>query len=914
MGQCIGRQHTTAIRHRENLPVNVNAGAAGGTNAFATLRANLSGQGQADDLAMPLSMPPEGQPIPQDTSPVRHRAHSIFALSMWHDLSAGNTAEAVRRLRALQNPEQTTLDWSHLGLTTLPPWIGQLRGLTVFDISNNALTDLPDSIGELIALKHFDISNNRLTQLPASITRLTGLQRLLAQRNQLQRLPAALNNLAALAELRVDHNQLASLPDALAIMPRLVEINAAENALTELPLALTANHIATAGATIWLQKNRLSAATIAQHGQAALAHNYHGPHFCFESELAQLSAPAANTGTPDPLSTRTPLRQLHLLLEAAAALADKREPGQPSILIGNRQLSLQDCLTRALDISLTHRRQWVPIISHHLINDLPADTARFEVLGIHLQRAHIAGWAQRQNLPVAMAVDHNAEQIQHLIAELGSQNVHRNPVLRAGRQHLDRIKQRVPLPQSINQAALAIRAHLAQIPGSDVALLGLETILPRTARITEFNESPAHALALLWTHIDNTRDPMLKANLQTSMRNKLVEISVGLCGVGMIQRVIDIPTAIDWSLTTEVPVEQLRIELQHLAAEANEEIEVLQADPDAPAVTATRYVRPAPLDLSSETIRRNIAKKPKDFAECSQLLGKAIESGQGIVEVVSRNIDIEIKSATGDSILQTLLAERITLSAGDLAKLVGHRNQHNAGQVAADEPSVAPKIAINKRYDIDSYLLASAVSLDNTRRRGDQSAPRDLTIPIFDSHSGQSKRLLLTQFRMPYVRDATSAAVLVHADELYQEHVHRNKTDTNFAGDPLVVSAGGNHRPMSLLAYREIKRAIYAELINSEPALDAALAQIDSRPPSRRKIPAPLSASQLAQLKIPLLHELNQLLEKKRIAEEKDAAATIAKRDLFRLKAHVHMVLLRGLPAELIAAEIERIFPADVQI
>ena len=188
MGQCIGRQHTAATRRPENSPIEVNAGTVVVAQTRAALHASMSARCTANDMEIPLATPLERQPAPQVASPVRNRAHSIFALSMWHDLSEGNTGEAVRRRRALQNSKQTKLDWSHLGLTTLPPWIGQLRTLGVLDVSNNALTELPDSIGELIALKQLDISNNRLTQLPQSFTRLTGLQRLLAQHNQLRRL------------------------------------------------------------------------------------------------------------------------------------------------------------------------------------------------------------------------------------------------------------------------------------------------------------------------------------------------------------------------------------------------------------------------------------------------------------------------------------------------------------------------------------------------------------------------------------------------------------------------------------------------------------------------------------------------------------------------------------------------------
>lgn len=46
----------------------------------------------------------------------------------------------------------------------------------------------------------------------------------------------------------------------------------------------------------------------------------------------------------------------------------------------------------------------------------------------------------------------------------------------------------------------------------------------------------------------------------------------------MIERIIDIPTAIDWSITQKISVEHLRIELQTLAGTINEEFEREIAD------------------------------------------------------------------------------------------------------------------------------------------------------------------------------------------------------------------------------------------------------------------------------------------------------------------------------------------------
>ncbi len=939
MGQCIGRQNAViihppgraegvapegAVQAPANLPQHLPRNTL--QNPPQNRLTNAPGQQRAAPEAIPLSTIAAIPPASPAPSPSRNRSHSIFALSMWHELSEGDTTEAVRRLRALQNAEQKTLNWSHLGLTTLPPWIGQLRQLDHLDISHNALTELPEQLGELVTLKWLDISNNQLTHLPNSVSGMIGLQRFLTHHNRLQDLPDGLNDLQALVELRVDHNKLTALADTLLTMPQLIEINASDNAISQLPAALiavTAHNANTTNTLIWLQNNPIAAACVAQHEQQAAAPEYHGPHLCLHSELAQALAPPAAVDDADPLATRAPIKQIHLLLEAAADLADKLETDQHSIGLGTRQLSRKDCVLMALEIALTHQRKLVPAISHHLINDFPADMARFGLLGINVKRSQIADWAQRQNLPVQATVDPDAAHIERVIAELGSQNVHRAPVLRSGRRQLERIRQRVPIPQSIDQAATAIRAHLAATPGSDVALYGLNTIMARTTRIAEFNESPAGALALLWTHIDNTCDPVLKANLQASMRNKLVEITSGICSVGMIQRMIDIPTAIDWSLTAEISPEQLHAEMMQLAAEVSEEFETLYGDPTAQAIAATPYVRPAPLDLSDATVRRNVVRRPTDFAECAALLIKAAESGQDIVEFLSRIRQSRASSLHAKSTLEILLAERVNLPVGDLAAILENRgNTSEEHNVNGPNRPTFPMISLNDRFQIDALKLVEASAVNPQMPGGVGADHRHVRIPIVDRESGQTRSLMLTQLHLKFADRLLRAAEIERADALCQQHMQQGRDDeqaaVGHANESLVASIGSGLRPIIVVTYREIKRAIHAEIIGSEAtldaALDAALRQITSRHTAQRNAPAILTAEQIAEMKIPLRRELMRLQEAKRKEEEKEIASSAIKRDMFRLKARVQMVMLRGLPEELIEEETERIFPADMRL
>src|SRR5258708_5771276 len=87
-------------------------------------------------------------------------------------------AEALNRIQCCRKGMQCSLDLSHLGLTTLPPEIGQLKDLTELDLMLNQLTTLPPEIGQLTALTKLDLMMNQLTTLPPEIGQLTALTHL----------------------------------------------------------------------------------------------------------------------------------------------------------------------------------------------------------------------------------------------------------------------------------------------------------------------------------------------------------------------------------------------------------------------------------------------------------------------------------------------------------------------------------------------------------------------------------------------------------------------------------------------------------------------------------------------------------------------------------------------------------------
>ncbi|HNJ14326.1 MAG TPA: leucine-rich repeat domain-containing protein, partial [Anaerolineales bacterium] len=92
---------------------------------------------------------------------------------------------ALDRIRQAAESGAESLEFYNLGLTSLPPEIGQLVNLKKLFLSSvhftnrptsrNQLTSLPPEIGRLTNLTKLDLSGNQLTSLPPEIGQLTNL-------------------------------------------------------------------------------------------------------------------------------------------------------------------------------------------------------------------------------------------------------------------------------------------------------------------------------------------------------------------------------------------------------------------------------------------------------------------------------------------------------------------------------------------------------------------------------------------------------------------------------------------------------------------------------------------------------------------------------------------------------------------
>jgi internalin A len=145
--------------------------------------------------------------------------------------------EALRQIEECRSKgeEGTKLDLGDLGLTILPPEIGQLTALTSLSLYNNQLTTLAPEVTRLSALQELYVSKNHLTELPPEFDRLKRLRRLSLYNNRLTILPPAIGGLSALTALHLDNNQLATLPPEIAGLTALRALHLYDNQLTLLP-------------------------------------------------------------------------------------------------------------------------------------------------------------------------------------------------------------------------------------------------------------------------------------------------------------------------------------------------------------------------------------------------------------------------------------------------------------------------------------------------------------------------------------------------------------------------------------------------------------------------------------------------------------------------------------------------------
>ncbi|MFT5534367.1 MAG: Leucine-rich repeat (LRR) protein [Burkholderiaceae bacterium] len=802
-------------------------------------------------------------PASRHTTPHLMSRQTRLLLQAWRENASGETDEAIQRLNHMIMRGDHTLNWSGLNLSSLPDCFGQFRFIEQLDLGRNALATLPAQIGELASLTHLDARNNRLRSLPDSITQLQRLQRLNLEGNRLTELPRDLHRLTALRELRLCDNQIVTADQRFAGMTALLELNLERN-----PIRLTPADLDQLEPTTLIHAQN---ACVTAEDRAVMTGSRPSPCLYVSSELASLLYSHSTDRTTDPIALLEPQRRIQLLLESASHLQSRMESDVQRIDLGNRQLTRKDCLLMALETALEHHHALIPVISHRLIHDLPDDTDRFALFGSHLKRERITEWANRQNLPVTTLVDEVAANVGQQMRTTDSQNVHAPVVLIAGARVLERLRQQVTTPLSHAQTRAEIAAYLQAAGAPAGVLLGLDRVMNRTLVLADFATSAATAMALLWTYINQTTEQPLRDNLLNAMQNRLSEITPFICAVGTIQRVIDIPNGVDFSLTGAISMNELGDEMRQLAAEVNKEFDLLYGVVPEPETTAQE------LDLSPEKLMTNLAKTPTDLATTKKLLVRAIESGSGLIEFVSQRAQTRSEKSSANPIIKRLL----------------------------DSPEyVVGKIQLNHRYAIDS--IDQIDQSDAPEDRDHQS----VQLTVRDRYTDAQRRIPLTQVGLKFSDRVLRSAAIQRADALLDQHLAQCADFAHSGQLPLMVTAGGNGRNLLLRAYREIRQGIRDDVVRNVADLDATLTRLAEISQQLRGKKHGFTDEQIAELKTLLLREFAPREFARQ--EQIDVEASAIKRELFKQKAHLELVLLRGLDANLVATETERVFPVGM--
>ena len=274
------------------------------------------------------------------------------------------------------------------------------------------------------------------------------------------------------------------------------------------------------------------------------------------------------------------------LLKASPAIAFDQLPSAEKIRANKRLMTDKEALCYALELALTSQRSRVPEICNRLLLAYPSPMVVFPVDGIEFDRKQISEWAQPGGLQ--MPVYAQDKPVKPEFTALGMamhrrdpQNVHSNQVVIALAAQLTSIRARVSRAQSVSQtqAETEIADYLRTNREYRRATDGFRATCARDEANPNFGISIRGCQALIWNFMRSSPEQETRELLKSALAAKLSEIAVEQpCAIGMIERLIDVPTAVDVSNTNRLSLPALRAELQALAARVNEQIETEEAD------------------------------------------------------------------------------------------------------------------------------------------------------------------------------------------------------------------------------------------------------------------------------------------------------------------------------------------------
>jgi hypothetical protein len=126
---------------------------------------------------------------------------------------------ALQEIEEARISRATSLELYILGLTELPPEIGELSQLRVLYVFDTNIQTLPPEIGNLEHLEMLWLYQNQIISLPAEIGNLENLLVLSLANNQLSSLPPEIVKLKNLCYLDLKYNNFSHLPLEIGQLP-----------------------------------------------------------------------------------------------------------------------------------------------------------------------------------------------------------------------------------------------------------------------------------------------------------------------------------------------------------------------------------------------------------------------------------------------------------------------------------------------------------------------------------------------------------------------------------------------------------------------------------------------------------------------------------------------------------------------
>lgn len=151
------------------------------------------------------------------------------------DVTSSPYEIALERIAEADARGELVLNLANMGLSEIPPEIGNLTNLQTLYSWGNDLTGLPSEIGNLSNLRWLYLSNNNLTSVAPEIGSLTNLEVLFLDKNSLTGLPPEISNLTNLEYLYLSDNNLTSLPPEIGYLSNLQWLELEGNPLVSPP-------------------------------------------------------------------------------------------------------------------------------------------------------------------------------------------------------------------------------------------------------------------------------------------------------------------------------------------------------------------------------------------------------------------------------------------------------------------------------------------------------------------------------------------------------------------------------------------------------------------------------------------------------------------------------------------------------